>query len=184
MADEIFLPGFGALTRRRFVWIGAAAGMMTFAWEPACAILVRHPVERSAVRIALPVFLTAPTEAEVARLMKEVIAANIARNGRFVLIDQAAFPDKTPSIEEWPRFPSWRAIKTAVLLMGRVTRQPDGRIKVDIRLWDVPNATQLIAKQYLGAPDNYPRIANIISDEVYDTVLGEPGHFDASASPR
>lgn len=188
MADEIFSCRLGALTRRHFVCAGAAAAMATFAWKPACATLVRHPVERTAVRIALPDFLAASADTGPARLITEVIAANLARNGRFVLIDQAAFPDKAPSIDEWPRFANWRAIKTAVLLVGRVTRQPDGRLKVEFRLWDVSGdvseATQLIAKQYLGAPDKYPRIANIISDEVYDAVLGEPGHFDAGALPR
>lgn len=185
MTDEISSCRLGALTRRRFVCIcAAAAGMAAFAWEPAYAILFRHPVERSNVRIALPRFLAAPADAEPARLITEVIAANLERDGRFVLIDQAAFPDKAPNIDEWPRISDWHAIKTAVLLVGRVTRQPDGRIKVEFRLWDVSGATQLIGTQYLGAPDKYLRLANIISDAVYDAVLGEPGHFDASASPR
>lgn len=172
-----FFSGLRALTRRHFLCIGVAAGTAAFAWEPACALLLRHPVERSAVRIALPGFFAAPADAEPARLIREVVAANLQRNGRFVLIDQAAFPDKAPSIDEWPRLPNWRAIKTAALLVGRVTRQPDGRIRVEFRLWDVSDAKQLIGKQYLGPPDKYPRIANIISDEVYDAVLGEPGHF-------
>ena len=141
------------------------------------------------MRIALPGFL-APTaaDAEPARLVRAVIAANLARNGRFVLIDQAAFPKKAPSIDEWPRFADWRAIKAAALLVGRVARQPDGRIKVEFRLWDVSGdgsgATQLVAKQYLGAPDKYRAIADSISDAVYDAVLGEPGHFVAGASAR
>jgi len=86
MADEIFSSGLAALTRRRFVCIGAAAGTATFAWEPACAILLRHPVERSMVRIALPDFFAGtPAEAKPARLVSEVIAANLQRSGRFVL---------------------------------------------------------------------------------------------------
>jgi TolB protein len=172
-------------SRRRFVCIGAAAGMATFAWGRAYAILLRHPVERSNVRIALPDFLAGtPADGEPARLIAEAIAANLERGRRFVLIDHAAFPDKIPSPDEWPRFPDWRAIRTAALLIGRVTRLPDGRIEVVFRLWDVSGATQLIGRQYLGTPDNYPRIANIISDDVYDALLGEPGHFDAGASPR
>jgi TolB protein len=187
MAEETPSSGRGALARRRFVCIGAAAGMATFACEPAYAILFRHPVERSNVRIALPYFIAdAPAVAELARLIPEIIGTNLERTGRFVLIDQAVFPE-TPNIDAWPRFPDWRATKAAALVIGRVTRQPDGRIKVEFRLWDVsgdvPGAAQLIARQYLSTPDKYPRIANIISDDVYDALLGEPGHFDASASP-
>ena len=185
MADDIFLSGLGALTRRRFVCIGTATGMAMFAWEPACAILFRHPVERSMVRIALPDFLAStPADAEPARLISEVIAANLERSGRFVLIDHAAFGDKVTNFDVPPRFPDWRAIKTAALVIGRVTRQPDGRIKVEFRLWDVSEAAQLIGKQYFSAPDNYRRIANVISDAVYDALIGENGHFDSRSSPR
>jgi hypothetical protein len=46
MADETFLSGLGPLMRRRFVCIGAAAAMATFAWQPACAVLFHHPVDR------------------------------------------------------------------------------------------------------------------------------------------
>ena len=137
------------------------------------------------MRIAVPDFLAgSPADADPARLITTIIAANLARNGRFVLIDRAVFPDQAPDIDASPRLAEWRAINAAVLLVGRVIRQGNGRIKVESRLWDVSGARPLIGKQYLGAPDNSPRIANIISDAVYDAVLGEPGHFDSSVAPR
>lgn len=123
-----------------------------------------------------------------ARIISAIIMANLARDERFVLIDQAAFPDKVPTMNEWPQFADWRAIKTVALLVGRVAHQPDGRINVAFRLWDVSGdvsaPTQLIGRQHAAMPDMYPRVGNIISDEVYEALFGAPRHFDANASPR
>jgi TolB protein len=185
MASEILSSRLGVLTRRRLVCIGAAAGMATFARQPACAI----QGERSAVPIALPDFLAGtPADAGPARVISAIIGINLARSGRFVLIDQAAFPDHVPTIDEWPRFADWRAIKAVALLVGRVARLLDGRINTAFRLWDVSfdvsGPTPLIGRRYAATPANFPRIGNIISDEVYEALLGVPGHFDANASPR
>jgi len=173
----------GAL--RRIVCIGAAVGMSTFAGEPACAVYLSHPVLRQPVLIALPDFLAgSPADAEPARAISQVVTINLERSGRFVPIDQAAFVDKVTNIDVVPRFPDWRAIKTEALVTGRVTRLPDGRIKVEFRLWDVSGGTQLLGRQYFSTPDNYPRIANVISDAIYERLTGEKGNFDASTSPR
>ena len=64
------------------------------------------------------------------------------------------------------------------LITGRVTRQADGRLKVEFRLWDVTSGQQLTGQQYFTTPDNWRRISHIVSDQVYERLTGEKGYFD------
>lgn len=136
------------------------------------------------VRIALSDFLAgSPAQADLARLISQIITANLKHSEKFTPIDQATFTEKITNFDVPPRFSDWRSIHADTLVTGRVTRQPDDRLKVEFRLWDVQANAQLTGQQYFSRPDNPRRLANIISDVIYERVTGEKGNFDASASP-
>ena len=129
--------------------------------------------------IAIPDFVGAtPADGEAARGVSQVITADLRRSGLFAPIDPAAYIESLVTIDAQPRFEDWRAINAQALVVGRLTRQADGRYKVEFRLWDVLGAQALIGQQYFSPADNWRRIAHIISDAVYERLTGEKGYFD------
>ena len=130
--------------------------------------------------IALPDFVAgAPAEAETARNVTAIITNNLQRSGLFAPINPAAFTEKIVNSDAVPRFPDWRVINAQALVTGRITKQADGRLKAEFRLWDVFAGQQLDGKQYFTTPDNWRRIAHIISDAIYERLTGEKGYFDS-----
>jgi TolB protein len=170
--------------RRRDVLFGAAAGIgaVAFGVDPARAVL-RFDLNQGNVQpmpIALPDFLAgSPSDGQSARVISQIITANLRRSGLFAPIDPAAFIERITDTDVQPRYPDWRAINAQALVTGRVTRQPDGRTRAEFRLWDVFGATQLAGQQYFSTPDNFRRIAHIISDQIYERLTGEKGYFDS-----
>ncbi len=129
--------------------------------------------------IALPDFVGGtPGDADGARGVTQVITANLKRSGLFNPIDPAAYIERIGTIDSVPRFDDWRVINAQALVTGRLTRQGDGRLKAEFRLWDVFAGQQLMGQQYFSTPDNWRRIAHIISDAIYERLTGEKGYFD------
>jgi TolB protein len=184
MIERIPLHQPGALTRRRAVSLGAAAGMAAFAGAgvgPARAILSLDLKQGNIqpIPIALPDFLAgSPADTESARAISQIINADLKRSGLFVPVDPAAFIEKITNFDAVPRYPDWRTINAQALVTGRITRQGDGRMKAEFRLWDVFGGTALDGKQYFSTPDNFRRIAHIISDAIFERLTGETGYFD------
>jgi len=175
------LSSFG-FTRRRLLALGAATSASALLALPAAAQLKLDITQGNVqpIPMAIPDFVGGtPGDTEAARGITQVITNNLRRSGLFAPIDPAAYIEKIASFDVLPRFPDWRAINAQGLITGRVTRQGDGRLKVEFRLWDVTSGQQLTGQQYFTAPDNWRRIAHIVSDQVYERLTGEKGYFDS-----
>ena len=120
-----------------------------------------------------------PADSEAAAGVTQVITNNLRRSGLFAPIDPAAYIERITNIDVPPQFQSWRTINAQALVTGRITRQPDGRLKAEFRLWDIFSGQQLTGHQYFTAADFWRRIAHIISDQVYERLTGEKGYFDS-----
>ena len=107
-----------------------------------------------------------------------VIAADLKRSGFFTPIDKAAFIQKITNPDAAPRFEDWKSINAQALVSGRVTKEADGRLRAEFRLWDTYGGTQLIGQQFYTRPENWRRVAHIIADAVYEKLTGEKGYFD------
>lgn len=154
---------------------------ITAASRPAHALL-EIDITRGNIQplpIALPAFLGA--RADDARLgadITNVIQGNLVRSGLFTPVDPAAFIEKIGNIDVAPRFSDWRIINAQALVTGRVARQSDGRLRVEFRLWDVLAGQQMAGQQFFTTPENWRRVAHVISDAIYQRLTGESGYFD------
>jgi TolB protein len=171
------------LTRRNALILGASGLGAAALWNHPARAVLRVDVNEGNVQpvpIAVTDFLAgSPGDAETARGVSQIISGNLRRSGLFAPIDPAAFLEKITNTDVAPRFADWRAINTQALVTGRVTRQPDGRLKAEFRLWDVLGGGQQAGQQYFTTPDNYRRIAHIVSDAIYERLTGEKGYFDS-----
>jgi TolB protein len=112
--------------------------------------------------------------ADIAR----VVAADLERSGLFAPIDKKAFIQTGESLNVLPRFGDWRIINAQALVQGRVEMTVDGRLRVEFRLWDVLSEKQMVGLAYFTVPNNWRRVAHIVSDAIYKRITGEEGYFD------
>ena len=143
---------------------------------PACAQL-RVDVTQGNIQpmpIAIPDFIGDPSGARIAG----VVRADLDRSGLFKNLDPKSFVDHISDINVPPNFGNWKVINAQGLVTGAVTMQPDGRLRVDFRLWDVAAGSQMVGLQYFTTPDNWRRVAHLVSDAIYQRITGEKGYFD------
>jgi TolB protein len=159
---------------------GAAAGLLLPSLAAAQTKLQVTEGTVAPLPIAIPNFVAGTqADGEVGVGVAQVITNNLKRSGLFAPIDQAAFIEKISSIDTAPQFQSWKTINAQALVTGRMTRQSDGRLKAEFRLWDVAAGQQLTGQQYFTSPEYWRRIAHIISDQIYERLTGEKGYFDS-----
>lgn len=109
----------------------------------------------------------------------QVVKADLTRSGLFRTIDSEAFIiSGNPLTKVRPNFSNWKAVGAQALMTGSLLLQEDGRIKVEFRLWDVLGGNQMTGLRYSTAPQNWRRIAHLISDSIYKRLTGENGYFD------
>ncbi|MBV9510234.1 MAG: Tol-Pal system protein TolB [Caulobacteraceae bacterium] len=147
-----------------------------FAAGPARADVVVD-VNQGAVQplpIAIPAFGGGAHAEDIA----QVVAADLQRSGLFKPLDPSTFVEKTLDVNLQPQFQAWKQISAQALVNGQVSVDPDGRLRVDFRLWDVYAEHQLLGLQYTSTPDSWRRVAHKIADAVYQRLTGEGGYFD------
>lgn len=126
-----------------------------------------------------PFYAENPQHQKFADDIPDIIQGNLERSGLFRPINKNAFVQIPSSIfREGVRFPEWRATGTETMVSGSVMTDDQGLTRVEFRLFDVLSEQQLIGMAYTTTPENWRRIAHIISDEIYKRLTGEEGYFD------
>jgi TolB protein len=127
------------------------------------------------IPLAIPDFLG---NAQANRDIAGVVRADLERSGLFKSLNPASFIEKISDINAPPHFADWRTIQAQGLVTGQATMQTDGRLKVEFRLWDIFGETQMVGLQFTTTPENWRRIAHLVSDAIYERITGEKGYFD------
>jgi TolB protein len=172
---HLIYPCFQNIVRAGFAAILLAGG------AGSAHALVQIDVTQGTVQplpIAITEFIGMGADAEMARNIASVVEADLKRSGLFAPVDKKAFIENITNIDTPPRFGDWRIINTQALVTGRVSRQADGRVKAEFRLWDVFAGEQMAGQQYFTQTDNWRRVAHIIADAIYERITGEKGYFD------
>ena len=128
------------------------------------------------ITIAIPLFLG--DDPRLAEEVTNIISADLERSGLFQPLNRQAFIERVATLDQAPRFNDWKAINAQALLVGRVFRAPDGRIRAQYRLWDVVTGRQLAGQEIAVTQAGWRRSGHIIADASYERLTGEKGYFD------
>jgi len=107
----------------------------------------------------------------------KVIEINFKRSGLFNPLKKESFVQSPDIAHVKPRFEDWKLIKAQALVTGKVTVS-ENKLRAEFRLWDVVAAKEMIALAFSTTPENWRRVAHIISDKIYERLTGETGYFD------
>ena len=112
-----------------------------------------------------------------AKMMREVVEADLKRTGLFRIVNHDAFPEYV-KMHAMPKFKSWQAIKAQVLVQAKLTAESDNRYKLEFFVWDIDGQEQIEAQSLVASRKSARRLAHIMADAIYERLTGEIGYFD------
>lgn len=105
-----------------------------------------------------------------------IIAADLARSGRFKPMPNADMPQRPAEFGEI-NFQDWQALNMDNLVVGQVRPAAGGGYQVDFRLVDVYRAQQLVGFRVPSSAANLRMTAHHIADIIYEKLTGQKGAF-------
>jgi TolB protein len=184
------------MTTRRSLLLGAAGAVTVsaLAGAPDAAFAQGAVIDITRARtnpipIAIPDFAGAGDGQRFGRDVARVVQDNLRNSGLFRPIQNQAFIQTAQTAADRPRWQDWRVIGAQALTTGRADVQ-GGNLRVEFQLWDVLPENRLQGTAFTTPIANWRRIAHLISDVIYERLLGEKGYFDtrivyiAESGPR
>ncbi len=110
----------------------------------------------------------------------DIIRQNLERSGLFKPLAEAGFVQTLASVHnDGIRFDEWRATSAQALVTGKILSRDGDNARIEFRLWDIFSQKQLEGMAYTVTPQNWRRVAHIISDKIYGRLTGEDSYFDS-----
>jgi len=134
------------------------------------------------IPLAIPLFKNVTGSAEEDRLSKsstQLLAASLAFTGYFKILDPGAFlfdPVKDGVLTPQINFANWTVIGAELLITG-LFEVNDGRLAVELRLFDTFKNKRILGKKYNGRPDDQRKIIHRFCSEVIQYLTGHKGMF-------
>jgi TolB protein len=167
--------------RRLCCALAAAFGLLAALSPPAARAQLVIDINKANLQ-PLPIAITdlnAPAGNTVGADISRVVTADLQRSGLFRPLDPNSFIERNLDVNVLPRFSDWKTINAQALVNGQVTVDADGKLLVDVRLYDVVNEKAIgDGRRFSSTPDNWRRVAHSIADLVYSRLTGETGYFD------
>lgn len=131
--------------------------------------------------IAVPNFVARDAaSAELASQVTSVILADLDNTGLFRQIPATAFITPAVGVDAQPVFADWQIINAQALIAGNVSTGSDGRVTVDMRLWDVFGSSEIGQGVSLSTTSqNWRQVAHRVADVIYSRLTGEAPYFDS-----
>lgn len=84
------------------------------------------------------------------------------------------------AVEMAPDFAKYSQAQIGAIVVAQFAFDLSGNIEMRVRVWDVLDQRQMFGKIYTASRDNYRKISNALSNEIFKAVTGESvGHFDS-----
>jgi TolB protein len=84
------------------------------------------------------------------------------------------------SVDMTPDFKKYNNAGIGAILVTQFNYDIQGNLDVKVRLWDVLDQRQLFGKHFNASKENYKKVANLISNEIFKALTGEvKGHFNS-----
>ena len=136
----------------------------------------RHPIAISPLKNLGP----GDDPARLSEGMADVIVRDLDLTGWFRVLDRSAYiehPQTSGITPDTFDFRNWSVIGAYGLVKGGFLLQGD-ELTVELRLFDVSQAKQLVGKRYSGKVKDFRRIAHKFADEIVLQYTGVPGIFN------
>jgi TolB protein len=116
----------------------------------------------------------------ISESVADAIANDMTLSGWFRVLDRAAYierPQESGITLDGFDFKNWSAIGAEGLVKGGYSVQGED-LTVELRLFDVYQAKQLVGKKYTGKARDFRRMAHKFADEIINQYTGTPGPFN------
>jgi TolB protein len=134
------------------------------------------------IPLAVPFFKNVTGTEEEDRLSKssaEILSSSLAFTGYFKLLDRGAFlfdPTKDGVLTPQINFANWTVIGAELLITG-LFEVSNGRMSVELRLFDTFKNKRILGKKYAGRPADQRKILHRFCSEVIQYLTGHKGMF-------
>jgi TolB protein len=149
--------------------------------DPYDYIDISKPFLRK-IPLAIPLFKNETGTAEAARLSEsaaDLLSASLEFTGYFQILDRQAFlfnPQSDGILTPQINFANWTVIGAELLITG-LYEENNGKIAMELRLFDTFKGQRILGKKYSGKTVDQRRIIHRFCSEVIQYLTGSRGVF-------